>query len=96
MTQSASTLSQVAENAAMLAWTLRDDARWARWYEPDRWCGMVGLMNHLAFVAAALEEQLYGRKWDDLIWYTTVHQVAGAILEDRLDLSDLSPYYVQA
>jgi len=79
----------------LLAWTLRNDARWAHWYLPDRWSGMVGLMNHLASVATALEDQLNRRDWADLIWYTTIHEVAGAIIEDRLELSDLSPYYVE-
>ena len=86
---------QIAESAALLAWTLRNDARWAHWYLPERWSGMVGLMNHLAIVATALEDQLNGRDWADMIWYITIHEVASAIIEDRLDLSDLSQYYVE-
>ncbi len=86
---------QIAESAALLAWTLRNDARWAHWYLPDRWSGMVGLMNHLASVATALEDQLNGRAWADVIWYITIHEVASAIIEDTLELSDLSQYYVE-
>lgn len=94
MNTTAQSTGNIAEAAALIGWTLRNDDRWDRWYDPDRWGGMVGIMHHAASAATALEEQLGGREWSDLDWYSTIDAVVGAMFDDTLDLADMSERYV--
>ena len=88
--------SRVAQTAALIAMSLGQDPKFNDWYNPDRWGGMVGLMQHIAYLAEELEKATdYGMMVGEGIdWYITVDNLVAAILNDEsTNIRDLPKYF---
>ena len=87
--------NKVAATAALLATSVVGAKGFNAWYDSDRFGGMVGFIDYVVTVATALEAQTQGTMQigEGIDWYLTVDSVAAAILQDRLELTNLQPHF---